>query len=284
MGRRGVQSSSMAIAAAHNARGRRRVEAWLAALRAAVFPDRCLHCRRLLPAAASDVGAPEGGFADEDLLRPHFCPDCRSAIIPLEPPLCPRCGIMFRGREGVDHLCGRCGEQTPPFHMARAAFVYDRSLVNVIHCFKYRGKTRLAGPLALFLWRTFCEQWAGQAVDLVVPVPLHRRRLRRRGFNQCELLLREWQRHTHPSAGPPVAFGVLERARTAVPQAGLGRREREANIRGVFAVRRPEQVDGRHILLVDDVITTGATAGECARTLLAGGAARVDVLALARVI
>lgn len=274
----------MAIVAAHNAQVRRRIEAALAALRAAVFPARCLQCRRLLPVAASGVGAPEATPADEDLLRPHFCLDCRAAVTPLEPPLCPRCGIMFKGRDGVDHLCGRCAEQAPPFHMARAVFVYDRSLVNVIHCFKYKGKTRLARPLGLFLWRTFCRHWEGQTVDLVLPVPLHPRRLRRRGFNQSELLLREWQRHSHPSAGPPVAFGVLERAKTAVPQAGLGRRERESNIRGVFVVRRPEQVDGRHILLVDDVITTGATAGECARVLRTSGAARVDVLALARVI
>jgi len=274
----------MAIVAAHNARVRRRVEAALAALRAAVFPARCLQCRRLLPVAASGVGAPEATPADEDLLRSHFCLDCRSAVTPLEPPLCPRCGIMFKGRDGVDHLCGHCAEQAPPFHMARAAFVYDRSLVNVIHCFKYKGKTRLARPLGLFLWRTFCRYWEGQTVDLVLPVPLHPRRLRRRGFNQSDLLLREWQRRSHPSAGPPVAFGVLERAKTAVPQAGLGRRERESNIRGVFVVRRPEQVDGRHILLVDDVITTGATAGECARVLRTSGAARVDVLALARVI
>jgi len=88
--------------------------------------------------------------------------------------------------------------------------------------------------------------------------------------------------HAHPSVVPAMGTGVLERTRTAAPQAGLGRRERESNIRGVFTVRRPEQVDGRDILLVDDVITTGATAAECARVLLASGAARVDVLALAQ--
>jgi predicted amidophosphoribosyltransferase len=80
-----------------------------------------------------------------------------------------------------------------------------------------------------------------------------------------------------------MAFGVLVRAVATAAQAGLSRRERAVNLRGVFAVRRPERVDGRHVVLVDDVITTGATVGECARALLAGGAARVDVLALARV-
>jgi ComF family protein len=274
----------MVRTAMHDGRLRRQVVAALQALRAAVFPARCLQCRRLLPAAAGGSEEPAPASGDGDLLRPYFCRDCRSAVTPVASPLCPRCGIMFQSRVGADHLCGRCLEQAPAFNIARAALVYDRSTVDIIHCYKYRGKTRLAAPLATLLWRTFDRCWDGRTVDLVLPVPLHRRRLRRRGFNQSDLLLRAWRRHAYASAVPPIRTGVLERTRTAAPQAGLSRRERESNIRGVFAVRHPEQVDGRHILLVDDVITTGATAGECARVLLASGAARVDVLALARVI
>jgi ComF family protein len=262
---------------------RHRVAAALVALRAAVFPARCLQCHRLLPAAGGERPAPDSAPVDEDLLRPYFCRDCLAAVTPVEPPFCLCCGVMFKGRAGPDHLCGRCLEKAPPFHMARAAFAYDRSLVDVIHCFKYRGKTRLARPLGIFLWRTFCRYWRDEPVDLILPVPLHRQRLRGRGFNQSELLLREWKEHAHAAMVPPLAAGVLVRARTAVSQAGLSRRERESNIRGVFAVRHPQKVRGRHVLLVDDVITTGATAGECARELLSNGAARVDVLALARV-
>lgn len=261
---------------------RRRSAAW-SALRAAIFPARCLNCRRLLPVEADGNTASGATEADEDLLRPYFCSGCLSAVAPLTSPFCPCCGVMFQSRTGEDHLCGRCLEQTPSFTMARSAFAYDRSLVDVIHCFKYKGKTRLAGPLGISLGRTFARYWAGEAVDLVLPVPLHRRRLRRRGFNQSDLLLREWKKRVRPSEMPPIASGVLRRARTTVPQAGLGRHERESNIRGAFVVRQPEQVNARHVLLVDDVITTGATVGECARVLLASGAERVDVLALARV-
>lgn len=273
----------MAADEEHSGPPRRRLAAALEALRAAVFPERCLNCRRLLPVEAGAAPAPGAAPADEELLRPYFCRGCLSAVAPLTSPFCPRCGVMFRSRAGDDHLCGRCLEQPPAFRMARAAFAYDRSLVDVIQCFKYKGKTRLAGPLGALLGRTFARYWEGEAVDLVLPVPLHPRRLRRRGFNQSDLLLRKWQKRAGPAAVPPIASGVLRRARTTVPQAGLGRREREANIRGAFAVRRPEQVIGRHILLVDDVITTGTTVGECARALLDSGAARVDVLALARV-
>lgn len=274
----------MAAAAAPNRRLRRQVLAALEALRAAVFPARCLHCRRLLPAEACGHEDRLLAAVDGDLLRPYFCSDCRLAVMAVEPPFCPRCGIMFQSRVGADHLCGRCLEQAPSFHMARAVLVYGQSTVDIIHCYKYKGKTRLAAPLGTLLWRTFVRYWEGRPVDLVLPVPLHRRRLRRRGFNQSELLLRAWRTHAHSLAVPSMGSGVLVRTRTAAPQAGLSRRERESNIRGVFAVRRPEQVDGRNVLLVDDVITTGATAGECARVLLASGAARVDVLALARVI
>jgi ComF family protein len=273
----------MATEDGYNGRLPRRLAAALEALRAAVFPARCLQCRRLLPVAADGTPPPGPAEEDGDLLRPYFCGACLSGVAPLTSPFCPRCGVMFRARAGEDHLCGRCLEQAPPFHMARAAFAYDRSLVDVIQCFKYKGKTRLAGPLGALLARTFVRYWAGEAVDLVLPVPLHPRRLRRRGFNQSDLLLREWQKRARPGAMPPIASGILLRARATAAQAGLGRRERESNIRGAFVVRRPEQVNGRHVLLVDDVITTGATVGECARGLLASGAARVDVLALARV-
>jgi ComF family protein len=254
-----------------------------AAFCAAVFPARCLHCRRLLPAGS---GAVDSDAAEDfaNLLRPYFCPDCRSGVLPLEHPFCPCCGIMFRGRSGEDHLCSRCLEQAPPFHMARAAFAYDRALVDVIHCFKYKEKIGLAGPLGILLWQTFCQYWGDEPVDLIVPVPLHGRRLRQRGFNQSDLLVHGWKKRARRRDLPPIVSGVLRRTRTTRPQAGLSRRERESNIRAAFSVRQPDRVRGRHVLLIDDVITTGATVGECARQLLASGAGRVDVLALARVI
>jgi ComF family protein len=191
---------------------------------------------------------------------------------------------MFVGRDGGDHLCGRCLRQSPPFHMARAAFVYDRALVDVIHCFKYKGKLQLAAPLGQLLRQAFARFWADTHVDAIVPVPLHPRRLRVRGFNQADLFVRRWKNSASEPQPPPIQSRVLQRVKATAPQAGLGRRGRADNIRGAFIVNRAETIAGQHLLLVDDVITTGSTAAECARQLLKGGAARVDVLALARVI
>jgi ComF family protein len=264
---------------------RRGVLVLLKALREAVFPARCLECRDVIQATGREHTDEAGSAPDAvRLLGPFFCPGCLQGVIPISPPLCPRCGVMFEGRSGSDHLCGRCLQQPPSFHMARAAFLYDRSLIDVIHCFKYKGKIQLAAPLGSLLWQAYLRFWGQQRPDAILPVPLHAGRLRERGFNQAELLVRKWSKLPGGADAPPVAGGVLRRSRATPSQAGLGRRERETNIRGAFMVRQPERISGRHLLLVDDVVTTGATAGECARLLLASGAARVDVLTLARVI
>jgi len=166
--------------------------------------------------------------------------------------------------------------------MARAAFAYHGSLREVVHCFKYRGKTQLFRPLGRLMQTAFLRFWQGRPVDLVLPVPLHRSRLRERGFNQALLLARGWRQGDGPPL-PPVDGGVLVRMRATASQAGLDRKGRCANIAGAFAVRSPERVEGRRLLVVDDVLTTGATVEECARALKASGAAAVDVLTLALV-
>ena len=261
------------------------VEAVFGACCEAVFPYRCLKCRAFIPAAVGhDALGSHRPLDGASLLQSFFCLSCLRGVMPLESPLCPCCGIMFKARTGEDHLCGRCREQPPEFGMARAAFIYDHALVDVIHCYKYKGKVQLAAPLGRLLRQTYVRFWADERVDAVLPVPLHGRRLRMRGFNQAELLVRRWEDRSLDPQLPPVLPDVLRRVRATAPQAGLGRREREANIRSAFAVSRPEAIAGGHLLLVDDVITTGATAAECAAQLLKHGAARVDVLALARVI
>jgi ComF family protein len=158
----------------------------------------------------------------------------------------------------------------------------------VIHRFKYADKTQLAWPLGGMMLSAFLCHWEGGQVDRVLPVPLHPRKFRSRGFNQSYLLIHRWKAIARamqiPLAEISILTDVLIRTKATVPQTGLGRAQRLKNVKDAFRVQFPEKVYGAKVLVVDDVYTTGATANECARTLLKSGAAHVDVLTLARVI
>jgi len=150
--------------------------------------------------------------------------------------------------------------------------------MEAIHFLKYEKKTALAKPLSLLARKAFFQSWGAESIDLLVPVPLHVRRLRERGFNQAYLLARRWTRQE----GIALDGLNLHRHRRTQPQTTLSRADRQKNIRGAFALRHPERIQRQKILLVDDVYTTGATVNECARVLMDGGAEFVDVLTLAR--
>jgi len=263
----------------------------------AVFPPKCLVCSRLFkPAAAAGSiqpsrGGPKiGGTLTEfyQLLSASCCPDCLQDFVAISSPLCECCGMMFKGHEDDDHLCGECLMQPKEFRMARAALVYGHQLMAVIHRFKYAGKTRLARPLGRLILCAYLRHWHNEKVDLILPVPLHPKKMRRRGFNQSYLLLDSWKSGSKPVIDEPgtipVITDVLVRIKATLPQAGLGRQQRLKNIQGAFKVRIPEKVYGKKLLLVDDVYTTGATVNECARMLLKAGAQMVDVLTVARAV
>lgn len=256
----------------------------LRALQEALYPARCPGCRRFfVPLRASERWPAE---AFRRRLATFVCPACAASYTALTSPLCTCCGARFAARTGDDHLCGACLATRRHFAMARAAGVYEHILVALIQRFKYHGALQLAVPLGQLLFDAFSHHWRQREVDLVVPVPLHARRHRRRGFNQAYLLVRHWPRLAAAVAPTPPLFEVdprlLVRRRRTASQTGLGRRQRRQNVRDSFAVAAGKALERRRILLVDDVYTTGATVDECARTLLRAGAGRVDVLTLAR--
>lgn len=206
------------------------------------------------------------------------CRACEARLDWVKSPLCPCCGRVFPVREGTDHLCGSCQSDPPPFSRARAALLYDEEGPSgvAIKSFKYRRRLDMLPVMHHWLSSPVCQELAAQA-DLIVPVPLHPRRLRERGFNQALLLAQAF-------TGLPLARELLVRVRHTPPQTTLKNpKERRENVRGAFAVPRPELVRGKKVLLVDDVFTTGATVRECARTLRRAGAREVLVLTVARV-
>jgi ComF family protein len=244
--------------------------------------------------AAAFEGLKRGGTAALDVLLPPQCLKCRAAVdrqgllCPacwgeaswLAPPLCAACGFPFEYDEGPGALCAACTRASPLFERARAALVYDDASKALILGFKHAD--RLEGAPAYGRWLARAGAELVQDAELIAPVPLHRWRLLRRRYNQAALLALSLGR----AAGKPCVPDLLARVKATRSQGGLGRAGRAENVRAAFAVRprRRDALQGRRVLLVDDVYTTGATATACARALLRAGAAAVDVLTLARVV
>jgi ComF family protein len=209
-----------------------------------------------------------------------ICPDCLSEIHWIEPPLCSVCGTPFVSKEVGDHPCGSCLTKRKYFTMARALGYYEGPLREAIHRWKYQGKTHLNSFFGEWMAEGLHRYWDSAFFDLLIPVPLHPQRLKERGFNQALLLVKELSRRT----GIPYRKQILKKSRPTLPQVDLSGKEREKEVRGSFQVMEVEAVEGKSILLVDDVYTTGATVNECSRVLLTGGAERVDVFTLAHTV
>ena len=201
-------------------------------------------------------------------------------------PLCTICGRPFPDGSGDDHTCGVCLARVPRFARACAWACYPREeleehpLRQVVQRFKYGRKVSLGKPLGRLLAVGCRDFIQGSHFDLIIPVPLHPKRLRWRGFNQSGLLARQVSR----AYGVPMDPFVLLRKKETLPQTQLSEEERRKNVRGAFALNPARSVDGKSVLLVDDVYTSGATVNECSRTLLRAGAEEVTVLTLARAV
>lgn len=210
---------------------------------------------------------------------PPLCSACAGDLLPLDPPFCQTCGQAFDGPPEMVFRCANCSTRHLHFDFAIAPYRADGVLRELIHSFKFGRRSALRQPLGRLLAhglddpRFYGEDW------LMVPVPIHRGRLRHRGFNQAHELARVASRAT----GLPVAH-ALRRIRATQPQSRLSREERLANLKGAI-VPHPaaaRALDGRAALLIDDVFTTGSTADICAQALLGAGARRVAILTLAR--
>nr|WP_310524193.1 ComF family protein [Polymorphobacter sp.] len=225
-----------------------------------VLPPRCPACRVIV----SGDG--------------RFCLACWQQLQFITAPICARCGTPFEHDRGAGAECGPCLAEPPRFASARAALVYGGPARAVLLALKHGDRQHLAGVMAPHMAR------AGGAMlspeTLIVPVPLHRWRLWRRGFNQSALLARALA----ASSGAQLAVDALERPKPTPTSQGMGRAARARNVRGAFRVKDRSLVRGRSIVLVDDVMTTGATAEACVRVLRRAGARDVHVLTFARVV
>lgn len=219
-----------------------------------VYPPICVACDEVLPEAA------------------FFCEDCEALVLDVPAPRCRSCaepGAFPNAR------CPRCEQRPPPFVSAFAPLEHDGAVARAIHRYKYEQRSDLARPLASLL-ASMSAEFFRRATGPLVPIPLHRERFRERGYDQTTLLAVE----LGALLRRPVRDEWLVRQRATVRQVGLDEAARDSNLRGAFAAG--PGVTGQDVVLLDDVYTTGATASEATRTLLASGARQVFVLTLAR--
>jgi len=208
----------------------------------------------------------------------HICWDCLASLHTLHPPFCSRCGDPVDGAITREYVCSFCVDKPPAFDKARSAARYRGGLRGLLHRFKYSSAVHLTVDLAMLLQSCVSVHYGREPLDAVAWVPLYPARQRARTYNQSGLLAVALARRLKL----PAARGCLARTRDTETQTHLSARERAANVRGAFVVRDPEWVEGRRFLLVDDVMTTGATVNECARALKEAGAAKVFVVTVAR--
>jgi len=226
------------------------------------YPEICQTCqeRRATPAQ---------GFV---------CEECRAQVRWIEPPFCERCGLPFAGAITTSFECANCQDYDPEFSSARAAVIARDKVLEVIHRYKYQRAFWFEPFLAELLVRASLPGIIKQEWDLIVPVPLHPTKQREREFNQAERLAK----HLSIAASLPLNRRLVCRVLATRTQTQLTRQERLLNVRNAFAMRKGHRLHGERVILVDDVLTTGATTSACARALLAGGATDVCVWTVAR--
>ena len=208
------------------------------------------------------------------------CATCWAKLSFIAPPFCPRLGIPFVYDPGPDMLSMEAIANPPAYPRARAAVRYDDVARTLVHALKYQDRTDLAPAMGRWMARAGRELLA--EADVLIPVPLHWKRGWSRRYNQSGALARVIERQT----GVKLSSEALRRVRQTQQQIGLSRKERASNVQGAFKVAadRQDLIHGRRVVLIDDVLTSGATSDACARALLRAKAAQVDVLVFARVV
>jgi len=206
-----------------------------------------------------------------------ICKGCRESIREVEEPVCSTCGMELYAQGAANPICGECLKNNPPFEFARSLFYYNDEIRTLLSNLKYKQDTSVLSAIGELVRE--CDLSAYEICDYIIPVPLHKKRLQKRGFNQALLLAKV----CFGSSDPRIKTTVLRRTRNTVPQVSLGGKERRRSLKNAFSVTAGIDLSGTTVCLVDDVYTTGTTVSECCRGLLSSGAVKVLVLTLARV-
>lgn len=215
------------------------------------------------------------GKFDISAINFFFCKECLNKLSSIK-FFCIICGFDFLG-ECHEKKCGRCLEKASfVYRRARSVYIYDGTVKDLVKIFKFRKKRKLGKILGSLMAKDFFNKFPNSDYDFIVPVPIHRKRLNERQFNQSEVLAAELGKHIHI----PLLFDTLVQKRSSVEQVNLGVKERWKNVKGIYSVSK--DIENKGILLIDDVFTTGATTYECSKLLIEHGASYVDIFTFAR--
>ncbi len=228
-----------------------------------IYPPRCHVC---------------GDFLHLPDKAPLICGNCLEGFRKINHPICSICGIPFQSCNEEDHLCEKCIRKRPYYDELRALFLYENGIMEAIHLMKYMSKPHIARSLAPLL-ASFAQDWLKNICEMtMVPVPLHPRKLRQRGFNQSLVLAEEMASILNIE----LEYLSFRRTKDTKSQTGLNMDERRKNVKNAFELIDRRHYKERTVILVDDVATTGSTINECARTLKKAGCEKVYGLVLAR--
>jgi ComF family protein len=232
-----------------------------------LYPAQCRHCKENLD--------PADGH--------YICKYCWEEVRFIEAPFCQTCGYPLNPLASLPEKvfsCDNCPDDVK-FRKARAIAYYDSVVGEAVRLLKYQDKTIMADPLADLMFNTMPRLLDVQDYDYIIPVPIHKKKMRKRGYNQMELIGRRLSTKT----GIPLELRSLVKSVNTPPQRGLDAEDRQKNIKGSFEVPDRSKIEGKRILLIDDVMTTGATVSECAKVLLRDGKVRyTDIYVLTRTV
>lgn len=214
---------------------------------------------------------------------PYFCSACWTQMQFVEPPWCEMCGtpLLCAASSDADksEVCDECAKAPPRYGKLRTIAFYEETLRQAIHLFKFEKRTALAKPLIQLMLAHLPDDCRIEDYDFILPIPIHKKRMRERGFNQSILLAEGIAK----AKGVPIATDIFVRDKNTKAQSSLaGWEARQENIIGAFKLRKPKAVFGKRLLLIDDVFTTGATIREAVKELWNAGPGEIDVLTLAR--
>jgi len=218
-----------------------------------------------------------GAVIADESRRVFFCPGCADDVADAAAGRCRRCAAVLGPADAHEDRCISCGSISLVFNRAYTAGTYDGQLRDLVVAFKFNRRAELAHALAQLMWERLAPEAPLERWDLLVAVPVDFLRTLVRGYSPVQLLCRDLEK-----LGAPRSVRALRLTRRVRPQRGLSRAARQENVKGAFAAPKATALSGKRVLLVDDVMTTGATASECARTLRRAGARSVDVAVIAK--